>query len=63
MPIVALPELKPSGAVSLVEYAAAALCETMNSRTKSFGRVAAGPSVFMWTVCGSMMTTSFTRRT
>ena len=35
----------------------------MNRRMKSLGRLGAGPSVTMWTVSGSMILVSFTRRT
>jgi hypothetical protein len=58
----ALPVLKASLAFSLVRPAAA-LAETMNRRMKSLGRIGAGPSVTMCTVCGSTIFTSLTRRT
>ena len=62
VPTAARPVLKASLALSLVRPAAA-LDETMNRRMKSFGKVGAGPSVTMWTVCGSTILVSLTRRT
>jgi hypothetical protein len=57
VPTAALPELKASLAFSLVSPGAA-LRLTMNRRMKSFGSVGAGPSVMMWTVCGSTIRVS-----